>query len=137
MSPSKPRTSPNKAEVPPAGPDAPDEPGGFVGVVASAVYEAVMAAEWLTPADGAAVALASRLAADIDSCDDAQQIASLSRTLLAVLAAIGLTVAGRTSTDTPPPAQENPLDALRARAAGRLTDAKSADTATVRSIAGR
>ena len=107
------------------------------GPVQQGVLEAAGDADWITTADQAALRLALRLAKDIDKADDPQQIASLARTLLAVLAAIGLTVAGRTATDTKPPQQEDPLDALRARAAGRLTDATSTDTATVRSIARR
>ena len=131
--PSKPRTSPAKAEVPPTGPDSPDRPGP----VEAAVLAAADNADWITLADGAALRLAVRLGQDIDKSDDPQQIAQLSSTLLRVLAAVGMTVSGRAQTDTPPPSQENPLDALRARAAGRLTDAKSADPTPIRAIKGR
>ena len=127
-------TSPDAAEPVQVGTVAAAFLGREPGPVQQGVLEAAADADWITTADQAALRLAIRLAHDIDSTDDAQQIASLSRTLLAVLAAIGLTVAGRVSTDTKPPSQENPLDALRARAAGRLSDAPSADAATVRSI---
>ena len=130
-------TSPDATEPIPVGTAAAAFLGREPGPVQQGVLEAAADASWITTADQAALRLAIRLAHDIDNESDAAQIASLSRTLLAVLAAIGLTVAGRTATDTKPPQQEDPLDALRARAAGRLTDAKSADTATVRSIARR
>jgi hypothetical protein len=137
--PNKTRTAPSRPARDPDGPVAAAKVEWGVGPVAQAVNDAVTAADWITPADAAAVALALRLAADVDRCspDDATQMAALSRTLLNCLAAIGLTVAGRVQADTPPPQQENPLDALRARAAGRLADATSVDTATVRPIKGR
>ena len=131
--PSKPRTAPTGTRPSPDGPDSPDESQS----VEAAVVAASENADWITLADGAALRLAIRLGRDIDKSTDPQQIASLSRTLLAVLAAVGLTVSGRTATDTKPVSEENPLDVLRARAAGRLTDAQGADTATVRSIARR
>ena len=130
-------TSPDATEPVPVGAATHAVLGQEPGPVQQGVLEAAADADWITTADQAALRLALRLAFDIDKADDPQQIASLARTLLAVLAAIGLTVAGRTATDTKPPQQEDPLDALRARAAGRLTDATSTDTATVRSIARR
>ena len=130
-------TSPDATEPVQVGAAATAIPVEDMGPVQQGVLEAAGDADWITTADQAALRLALRLAHDIDKADDPQQIASLARTLLAVLAAIGLTVAGRTATDTKPPQQEDPLDALRARAAGRLTDATRADTATVRSITRR
>ena len=130
-------TSPDATEPVPVSAATHAVLGQEPGPVQQGVLDAACDADWITTADQAALRLALRLAHDIDKSDDPQQIASLARTLLAVLAAIGLIVAGRTATDTKPPQQEDPLDALRARAAGRLTDAKSADTATVRSIARR
>ena len=131
--PEKPRTSPKRPESKPVEPD----PSANSGSVEEAVLAAAENADWITMADGAALRLAIRLGRDIDKSDDPQQIASLSRTLLAVLAAVGMTVSGRTATDTPPPAQENPLDALRQRAAGRLADTKSADATPIRAVKGR
>jgi len=131
--PNKPRTSPKRPESQPVDTGAPDE----LPSVEAAVIAASEGADWITMADGAALRLAIRLGRDIDQSDDPQQIASLSRSLLAVLAAVGMTVAGRTATDTPPPAQENPLDALRARAAGRLADTSSTDPTPIRAVKGR
>jgi hypothetical protein len=137
--PTKPRTSPKATEPTRVGTDL----SGYVdqehALIEQAVVEAVAQAPWLTDADRGAVALAVRLARDVDrtTADDAAQLASLARTLLATLGSLGLTVTGRVQSDTPPAPQENPLDALRARAAGRLADAQSVDTATVRPIKGR
>ena len=137
--PNRPRTSPKPTEPTRVGTELSEVLDHSVGQIEQAILDAVSEAPWLTDADRGAVALALRLARDVDrtTADDAAQLASLARTLLATLASIGLTVTGRVQADTPPAPQENPLDALRARAAGRLADAQSVDTATVRPIKGR
>jgi hypothetical protein len=134
--PTKPRTSPKATEPTRVGTDLSGHLAQAVGDIERALVEAVEQAPWITPADAGAVSLALKLARDVDrtTADDAAQLASLARTLLATLASIGLTVTGRVQADTPPAPQENPLDALRARAAGRLTDAQSVDPETVRPI---
>ena len=134
--PTKTGTSPKRTEPVRVEPDPSAKGLPSLGAVESAVISAVDQAPWISPADSGAVALAIKLARDIDrtGTDEATQMAALARTLLATLAAIGLTVAGRIQSDTLPPSEENPLDVLRSRAAGRIADASSSDSATVRPI---
>lgn len=129
------RKRPKATPVPPEdnGPDS------AIQTVRDAVGVAAAQAEWLTPADHAALRLAFKLAADIDKLgpDEAGQLASLARTFLTTLDRLGLTVTSRRDSSTASTQEVDPLDQLRLRAEARLTPAPSGDTATVRSIAGR
>lgn len=76
------------------------------------VKAAVKAAPWITAADQATVALAIRLARELESEIDARRGALL----VNVLGSLGLTVAGRGAKPQEPSREENPLDAIRQRA---------------------
>ena len=131
-------TAPKRTPKPRTPTEAPDVPAPAQRV-RDAVDSAATRADWITPADAAALELARKLAGDIDRLgpEDAAQLAAVARTFLAVLDKLGLTVAGRRTDPTAIVQEEDPLAALRLRAEARLTDAPDRDTATVRPITRR
>jgi hypothetical protein len=75
----------------------------------------VKAATWLTVADAGAVAVAYKLADELDQSTDVSQMVQLSRALQGMLTALGMTVAGRIG-KAEPEEEVNPLENLRKRA---------------------
>jgi hypothetical protein len=75
----------------------------------------VKAATWLTVADAGAVAVAYKLADELDNATDVSQMVQLSKALQGMLTALGMTVAGRIG-KAEPEEEVNPLDDLRKRA---------------------
>ena len=130
-----PRDTPKRTGKAPTAPRTSDAPGP-VQRVRDAVDSAAARADWITPADAAALELARKLAGDIDRLgpEDAAQLAAVARTFLAVLDKLGLTVAGRRTDPTAVVHEEDPLAALRLRAEARLTDTPDRDAATVRAL---
>lgn len=81
------------------------------------VKAAVASAPWITKADTATVALAIRLAREIEADLDPR----LGKLLVDVLSALGLTVAGRGTKPEEPAKEVSSLDVLRQRATQRHT----------------
>lgn len=75
----------------------------------------VKAASWLTEADAGAVAIAYKLADELDRATEVGELVHLSKALQGMLTALGMTVAGRVG-KAEPEEEVNPLDALRKRA---------------------
>lgn len=103
------------------------------GPVEQTVLDAVAAADWLEAADAAAVAVARRIARDLDQLPAGEtSVATLSRSLTGVLTSLQLTPAGRrqqqaASASSDPAAPVDPLAKLRARgAAARLAEQAAA-----------
>lgn len=84
--------------------------------VSPELLRSVAAANWLTEADGAAVQIAHRLAAELDAASDVDELVTLSKALQGVLGSLGLTVSGRTGKASPL-AEVNPLNDFRAQSA--------------------
>lgn len=110
-------TKPNRSKPKPK--VVPAKPRALVDEVAAAVK----AASWITPADQAAVALAIKLARQLEVEVDAR----LGKLLVDVLGSLGLTVAGRGTKPQEVEREVNPLDALRERAAGRSNPTATRD----------
>lgn len=72
----------------------------------------LISAVWLTAADAAAVQVARRLAADLDSAFDVREVVQLSKALTDCLQALGMNVAGRTG-KAEAPREVNPLDHIK------------------------
>ena len=92
-------------------------------LVSRRVSAAVAAADHLEPMDDAAVALAQRLALELDNMPDnapGTNVKAISSALLSTLGALGLTPAGRRGVVTPreEDVDDDPIDNLR-----RLRDA--------------
>lgn len=85
--------------------------------LAEQLEKSLTAAVWITEADGAAVALAFKLA---HACDEvaSRELAPLARLLADVLGDLGLTIAGR-ATKPEVPKTGSPLDALITAANGK------------------
>ena len=79
------------------------------------IEASVKAATWLTEADAGAVAVALRLADELDNSTDVGQMVHLSKAIQGILTALGMTVAGRVG-KAEPEEEVNPLDSLRKRA---------------------
>jgi len=88
---------------------------GQAYMVREEIAGSVRAASWLTEADAGAVAIAYRLADELDQCVDVGQMVHLSKALQSILTALGLTVAGRVG-KAEPEEEVNPLEGLRKRA---------------------
>ena len=86
----------------------------------------VKAASWLTEADAGAVAIAYKLADELDQATEVSDLVQLSKALQGMLTALGMTVAGRVG-KAEPEEEVNPLDALRKRATS-TNSRKSAGT---------
>jgi hypothetical protein len=86
-----------------------------VKLVTPEIEASVKAATWLTEADAGAVAVALRLANELDESTDVAQMVHLSKAIQGMLTALGMTVAGRVG-KAEPDEEVNPLDALRKRA---------------------
>jgi hypothetical protein len=86
-----------------------------VKLVTPEVEASVKAATWLTAADAGAVAVALRLANELDDSTDVAQMVHLSKAIQGILTALGMTVAGRVG-KAEPDEEVNPLESLRKRA---------------------
>jgi len=98
--------------------------GANVGPLEAALVTAASSADWLEVSDAAALELARTLAAQVDRDGDPHA----SRTFLAVLDALGLTVKGRR--ERRPPEDDSPLARLQA-AARRTSDPSPRDPGTL------
>jgi hypothetical protein len=86
-----------------------------VKLVTPEIEASVKAATWLTEADAGAVAVAIRLANELDESVDVAQMVHLSKAIQGILTALGMTVAGRVG-KAEPDEEVSPLDSLRKRA---------------------
>jgi hypothetical protein len=91
-----------------------------VKLVTPEIEASVRAASWLTEADAGAVAVAIRLANELDESTDVAQMVHLSKAIQGILTALGMTVAGRVG-KAEPDEEVNPLDSLRKRAAAPVS----------------
>ena len=89
-------------------------------LVSPEIEASVRAATWLTEADAGAVAVALRLANELDESTDVAQMVHLSKAIQGILTALGMTVAGRVG-KAEPDEEVNPLESLRKRAAAPVS----------------
>lgn len=89
-------------------------------LVTPEIEASVKAASWLTEADAGAVAVALRLANELDESVDVAQMVHLSKAIQGMLTALGMTVAGRVG-KAEPDEEVNPLDSLRKRASAPVS----------------
>lgn len=83
--------------------------------VTAQLEASLKSAVWLTPADGAAIQVARRLAICLDMAVDPKDVVPLSKQLNDVLQSLGLNVAGRTGKAEAPKQEVSPLDAIKAK----------------------
>jgi acetylglutamate kinase len=89
-------------------PRKPEQPRSVLGELDDSLKSAV----WLIAADAAAVQIARKLAADLDSATDVRDVVQLSKALTDCLQALGMNVAGRTG-KAEAPREVNPLDHIK------------------------
>lgn len=87
----------------------------------ASVERAVASAEWLTPADAAAVYWLRHLAAIIDN--DPEQIPKVGKLFESAMSVLGLTIAGRSVKPENPKKDVNRLDEIKKQSIDRLRDA--------------
>lgn len=98
------------------------------------VDAAVSAAEWLTPADGAAVHWLRHLAQSIDQ--DPENIPKLGKLFESALSVLGLTIAGRSVKPENPRKVVNRLDEIKQKAIARVAESPGDDTTASRPVTG-